>query len=61
MLLFLYHSAHALGKTFSMAVLAQTNWVWLVVYLLTNHCGLILYKLAREDLVYWIPRFVESS
>jgi hypothetical protein len=29
MLLFLYHSAHALGSTFSMAVLAQTNLLWL--------------------------------
>jgi hypothetical protein len=37
-------------------VLAQTSWVWLVVYLLADHCGLILYKLARGDLVYWIPR-----
>jgi hypothetical protein len=57
MLLFLYHSAHALGNTFSMAVLAQTNLVWLAVYLLADHCGLILYKLARGDLVYWIPGF----
>jgi hypothetical protein len=55
MLLFLYHSAHALGNTFSMAVLAQTNLLWLVVYLLADHCGLILYKLARGDLVHWIP------
>jgi hypothetical protein len=39
-----------------MAVLAQTNWVWLAVYLLADHCGLIIYKLARGDLVYWIPR-----
>jgi hypothetical protein len=56
-LLFLYHSAHVLGNTFGMAVLAQTNWVWLVAYLLADHCGLILYKLARGDLVYWIPGF----
>jgi hypothetical protein len=55
MLLFLYHSAHALGSTFSMAVLAQTNLLWLAVYLLADHCGLILYKLARGDLVYWVP------
>jgi hypothetical protein len=54
-LLFVYHSAHTLGNTLSMAVLAQTNWVWLVAYLLADHCGLILYKLARGDLVYWIP------
>jgi hypothetical protein len=38
-----------------MAVLAQTNWVWLVMYLLSDHCGLILYKLARGDLIYWVP------
>jgi hypothetical protein len=57
MLLFLYHGAHALGNTFSMAVLAQTNWVWLVAYLLADHCGLILYKLARGDLIYWPPAF----
>ena len=57
MLLFLYHSAHTLGNTFSMAVLAQMSWVWLVAYLLADHCGLILYKLARSDLVYWVPGF----
>jgi hypothetical protein len=55
--LFLYHSAHGLGNTFSMAVLAQTNLLWLAVYLLADHCGLILYKLARGDLFYWIPAF----
>jgi hypothetical protein len=54
-LLFLYHTVWSLGKSFSMAVLAQTNWVWLVVYLLADHCGLILYKLARGDLIYWVP------
>ena len=51
-LLLLYHSAHALGKTFSMAMLAQTNLLWLVVYLLADHCGLILYKLC---LLYTSP------
>jgi hypothetical protein len=55
MLLFVYHSALTLGNTFSMAVLAQTSWVWLVVYLLADHCGLILYKLTRGDLIWWIP------
>jgi hypothetical protein len=54
-LLFLYHTAWSLSKTFSMAVLAVTNWVWLVVYLLSDHCGLILYKLARADLIWWVP------
>jgi hypothetical protein len=54
-LLFLYHTVWTLGKTFSMAVLAQAIWLWLVVYLLSDHCGLILYKLARGDLIYWVP------
>jgi hypothetical protein len=56
-LLFLYHSAWALGKTFSMAVLAQANWLWLVAYLFADHGGLVLYKLARGDLIYWVPGF----
>jgi hypothetical protein len=56
-LLFLHHSALTLGNTFSMAVLAQTNLLWLAVYLLADHCCHILYKLARGDLVYWIPGF----
>ena len=54
-LLFLYHTVWSLGKTFSMAVLAVTNWAWLVMYLLSDHCGLILYKLARGDLIYFVP------
>jgi hypothetical protein len=54
-LLFLYHTVWTLGKTFSMAVLAQANWLWLVVYLFSDHSGLILYKLARGDLIFWLP------
>jgi hypothetical protein len=54
-LLFVYHTVWTLGKTFSMAVLAQANWLCLVVYLLSDHCGFILYKLARGDLIYWLP------
>jgi hypothetical protein len=54
-LLFLYHTVWTLGKTFSMAVLAQANWLWLVVYVLSDHSGLILYKLARGDLIFWLP------
>jgi hypothetical protein len=57
MLLFVYHSALTLGNTLSMAVLARTSWLWLAAYLLADHYGLILYKLARGDLVYWIPGF----
>jgi hypothetical protein len=55
MFLFIYHSTYTIGNTFSMACLLQTNWMWLVVYVLADHCGLILYKLARGDLIYWIP------
>jgi hypothetical protein len=54
-LLFLYHSVYAFGKTFSMACLAQTNWLWLVTYFIVDHCALILYKLVRGDLIYWVP------
>ncbi len=54
-LLFSYHSAWTLGKTFSMAVLAQTNWMWLVAYLIADHFCFIIYKLARGDLIYWVP------
>jgi hypothetical protein len=53
-LLFLYHTVWTLGKTFSMAVLAQANGLWLMVYLLSDHCGLIVYKLSRGDLIYWV-------
>jgi hypothetical protein len=45
-LLFLYHSAHALGNTFSTAVLARTNLLWLAVYLLADNCGLISSRAA---------------
>jgi hypothetical protein len=38
-LLLLYHSVWTLGKTFSMALLAQANWLWLVVCMLADHCS----------------------
>jgi hypothetical protein len=56
-LLFLYHSAQCIGNTFTMTVLAQTNLLWLVVFILADYCGLLLYKLARNDLIYWVPGF----
>ena len=40
-----------------MAVLAKTRWLWLALYLLADHTGFILYKLARRDLIYWVPGF----
>jgi hypothetical protein len=54
-LLFLYHAVYSIGQTLSMAVLAKTRWLWLALYLLADHTGFILYKLARGDLIYWVP------
>jgi hypothetical protein len=54
-LLFLYHAVCSIGQTLSMAVLAKTRWLWLALYLLADHTGFILYKLARRDLIYWVP------
>jgi hypothetical protein len=55
--LFLYHAVYSIGQTLSMAVLAKTRWLWLALYLLADHTGFILYKLARRDLIYWVPGF----
>jgi hypothetical protein len=59
-LLFLYHAVYShavysIGQTLSMAVLAKTRWLWLALYFLADHVVFILYKLARGDLVYWVP------
>jgi hypothetical protein len=56
-LLFLYHAVYSIGQTLSMAALARTRWLWLALYLLADHTGFILYKLARSDLIYWVPGF----
>ena len=49
------HSSHAMLKSLTIALLARTNWRWLVAYMAADHCIFILYKVARADLVYWIP------
>jgi hypothetical protein len=58
--LFTLHSMHAMLKTLTIACLARTNWHWLVGYTAADHCVYILYKVARSDLVFWMPgvRFI---
>jgi hypothetical protein len=56
-LLFLYHSTQSLGKTLAMAMLAQVSFLWLVAYLVADHCVFMLYKLVRGDVIYWVPGF----
>ena len=58
--LFTLHSAHAMVKTLTVACLARTNWRWLVGYIAADHWVYILYKVARSDLVWWMPgvRFI---
>jgi hypothetical protein len=53
--LFVYHSAHVVGKTMTMALLALTNWRWLAAYMITDIGVFMAYKVARGDLIYW-PR-----
>jgi hypothetical protein len=54
-LLFVYHSAQTIGKVFATAMLARASWLWLVAYVVIDHCSFQLYKLARSDHIYWIP------
>jgi hypothetical protein len=54
-LLFVYHGAHALGKTYAMALLVQVNWLWLVVYTIVDHATLQMYMVARADFWHWLP------
>ena len=55
LLLFLYHGAHSLSKTFAMALLAQVSWLALIVYTVADHVAFQLLKLASGDIVYWMP------
>ena len=56
-LLFVYHSAHTLGKTCAMALLAQVSWLYVVVHTVVDHVLFQLYKLMRGDFIYWLPGF----
>ncbi len=54
-LLFVYHSAHTLGKTCAVALLAQVSWIYVVMYAVVDHVLFQLYKLMRGDFIYWAP------
>ncbi len=55
LLLFVYHGAHSLSKTYTMALLAQVSWLALIVYTVADHVAFQLLKLARNDFIYWVP------
>ena len=55
LLLFVYHGAHSLSKTYAMALLAQVSWLALIVYTVADHVAFQLLKLARHDFIYWMP------
>ncbi len=54
-LLFVYHSATALGKTCAVALLAQVSWIYVVGYMVVDHVFFQSYKLMRGDFIYWMP------
>ena len=55
LLLFVYHGAHSLSKTYAMALLAQVSWLALIVYTVADHVAFVLLKLACKDFIYWAP------
>ncbi len=55
LLLFVYHGAHSLSKTYAMALLAQVSWLALIIYTMVDHVAFQLLKLACGDIVYWMP------
>jgi hypothetical protein len=54
-LLFVYHATHSLSRTFTTALLAQVSWFGLVVFTVADHVTFQLYKLIRDDFIYWLP------
>jgi hypothetical protein len=54
-LLFVYHSAHTLGRTCAMALLAQVSWLFVVVYTVVDHVVYQSFKLMHGDFIYWMP------
>jgi hypothetical protein len=59
--LFTLHAAHAMLKTITIAMLFCTNWRWLVVYMTADHCVFIAYKVARGDLIHFIPGALQHN
>jgi hypothetical protein len=53
--MFVFHAAQVLSKAVAMGALANTCWWWLVVYMSSDICLYMLYKIARRDFWYWPP------
>jgi hypothetical protein len=53
--MFVFHAAQVLSKAVAMGALANTCWWWLVVYMSSDMCLYMLYKVARRDFWYWWP------
>ena len=53
--LFALHSAHAMVRTLTIALLVRTNSLYLVVYMVSDFCVFLSYKVARGDLVWFVP------
>ncbi len=55
LLLFVYHGAHSLSKTYAMALLAQVSWLALIIYTVADHVAFQSLKLVCNDFIYWMP------
>ena len=53
--LFTLHSAHAMVRTVTIALLVRKNSLYLVVYMVSDFCVFLSYKIARGDLVWFAP------
>ncbi len=53
--LFILHSTHAMVRTSTLALLVQTNSCWLVGYMAADFCLFLSYKIARGDVVWFVP------
>jgi hypothetical protein len=53
--MFIFHAAQVLSKAVAMGALANTCWWWLVVYISSDICLYMLYKIARRDFWYFVP------
>jgi hypothetical protein len=53
--MFVFHAAQVLSKAVAMGALANTCWWWLVVYMSSDICLYMLYKIVRRDFWYWPP------
>jgi hypothetical protein len=53
--MFVFHAAQVLSKAVAMGALANTCWWWLVVYMSSDMCLYMLYKIARRDFWWWPP------